>query len=63
MSTMLPSSVPRGANIVSSASVAALMNFIVTIGVWMTGILASSAAARSSASGLNPRLKITQGTL
>ncbi len=32
MSTMLPISVPRGANIISSARVARLMNFIVTIG-------------------------------
>ena len=29
---MLPISVPRGANIISSASVARLMNFIVTSG-------------------------------
>jgi hypothetical protein len=33
MSTMQPSSVARGANIISSASVALLMNFIVTSGV------------------------------
>ena len=60
---MLPISVPRGANIISSASVARLMNFIVTSGRWKTGTSACSAASRNSLSGFRLRLKTTQGIL
>ena len=60
---MLPISVPRGANIISSASVARLMNFIVTSGDWNTGTRVCAAAARNSLSGFSPRLKTMHGIL
>ncbi len=63
MSTMLPISVPRGANIISSASVARLINFIVTIGHRKMGTCASSAAFRNSLSGCRLRENTRQGTL
>ena len=58
---MLPISVPRGANIVSSAMVAVLMNFIVMSEVVNTGTSAASAALRNCGSGFRSRLKTAQG--
>ena len=48
MSTMLPNSVTVGEKSTSSAIVAALINFIVIIGVRNTAISASSVTASSS---------------
>ena len=63
MSTMLPISVARGANIISRASVARLMNFIVISGQRKTGTSARSAAFKKSLSARMLLLKTTQGIL
>ena len=60
---MLPISVPRGANIISSARVAKLINFIVTSGQRKMGTAASSAAFKNNLSGCKLREKTTQGIL
>ena len=58
---MLPISVPRGANIISSASVARFINFIVTSGQRKIGTSASSAACRNNLSGCIARENTTHG--
>jgi hypothetical protein len=63
MSTMLPISVPRGANIISSARVARLMHFMVTMAQRKTGTRACSAAFKHNLFGCRLRQKMTHGTL
>src|SRR5260221_14507461 len=61
ISTMLPYSDAVGANSNSSAIVAALMNFIVIIGVRKTGVSYSAAVCRSTGGMLAPPAAMVEG--
>ncbi len=61
ISTMLPYSLFIGAKSTSSASVAALMNFIVSISVRKSAMPASSAALTMELGGFAPRAMTRHG--